>query len=43
VTADGEERAALVWPGDETIALVVGRSQPEAEAFLTGLIKAYTP
>jgi hypothetical protein len=43
VTVDGEERAALVWPGVDTIAVVVGRSQPEAEAFLTGLIKAYVP
>jgi hypothetical protein len=42
VTVDGDERAALVWPGDDTIALVVSRSQPEAEAFLAGLIRAYT-
>lgn len=43
VTVDGDERAALVWPGVDTIAVVVGRSQPEAEAFLTGLIKANVP
>lgn len=42
VNVNGEERAAMVWPGDDTIALVVSRSQPEAEAFLAGLIKAST-
>ncbi|GAA2161888.1 hypothetical protein [Humibacillus xanthopallidus] len=42
VTVDGEARAAMVWPGHDTIALVVSRSQPEAEAFLAGLIKAST-
>ncbi|TQM62151.1 hypothetical protein [Humibacillus xanthopallidus] len=42
VTVDGQERVALVWPGDETTALVVGRSQREAESFLNGLIKAHT-
>lgn len=41
VNVNGEERVALVWPGDDTIALVVGRSRPEAEAYLAGLIKAH--
>ena len=41
VNVNGEERVAFVWPGDDTIALALGRSQAEAEAFLAGLIKAH--
>lgn len=42
VTVDGDKRVAMVWPGADTIALVVGRSQPELKEFLTGLIRAKT-
>ena len=43
VNVEGENRVALIWPEDDNkfFALVTGRSQPEAEAFLAGLINAH--